>query len=261
MMFPPLSLSCRALGAVLALTASASLHAGLVVHLRFDEGEGVVARNKADTSAPGVFSVTGAEWTTDVPETFVSRTAYRNTGNEGAYVSVKGDSEGISTFDDFTITGWVQATEVNGTAGAFDRILSKRDAVGQRAIDIGFINSGSGSKAGIGIGVLVGSLNQVVTPPIDFSEGWIFFAVTRVRDTGEISIYLGRSGREQSAQLERTGEGTPGPIKNNAPLMVGNTPMGVHRAGEASYSDIRIYNEVLDAAQIEAVRQENLSSR
>lgn len=239
---------------------SLPLQAGLVVHLRLDEGHGAVAKNSADLSAPGNFSTRGSEWTKDIPKTFVSRFAYRNSGVDGAYISVNADSDGIKMFDDFTMTGWVHAEEVNGQAGGFDRIISKRDEMGNRAVDIGFMNTGGGNEKGVGIGALVGSLNPVVSGRIDFSEGWVFFAITRRQATGEISIYLGTSDPAKPTQLERRGEAPPGTMENKAPLMIGNTPMGLHRAGVASYSDIRIYNEALEPEQIEETRLQNLVS-
>lgn len=245
------------LGALLAFGAAPKAESALIAHFRFDEGSGTVAANQVDPTSPGNFSASGTTWTTNVPENFLVSSAYHNDGSNGAYMAVRGDAPAFSSIADITVTGWINVTSAVGTAGAYDRIFSKRPTSGLQAFDIGFQNTGGG----LGISVAFSTLNEVISGPIDFASGWVFFAVTRTSSTGAISIYLGDTDPLTALELNRTGFGTSGVHSNTADLMIGNTAAGTSaRAGDASYSDFRFYDEVLDLAAIDTIRRSHLQA-
>lgn len=248
-------------GALLSFAAAPEAEAALIAHFRFDDGSGTTAANLVDPSSPANFSPSGASWTTSVPQNFVVSSAYHNNGSDGAYAAVRGDAPAFSSITDLTVTGWVNVTSVVGTSGGYDRIISKRTTSGTQAFDIGFRNTGSGANAGIGIGVAFSTTLEVITAPIDFTSGWVFFAVTRESDTGAISIYLGDSDPLSGLTLGKTGVSATGAHSNPADLMIGNTPAGTSaRAGAVSYSDFRFYNEVLNTTGLENIRHLNLQA-
>ncbi len=245
------------MGALLTLGAVPHAGAALIAHFRFDEGTGTTAENLADPTSPGNFSASGATWTTDVADNFVVSSAYHNDGSNGAYVAVRGDAPDFTSITDITVTGWINASDVVGTAGGYDRIVSKRTTSGTQAFDIGFRST----TGGVGIGVAFSTLAEVISEPVDFASGWIFFAVTRESSTGAISIYLGDTDPLGELSLSQTGISASGAHSNSADLMIGNTAAGTSaRAGVASYSDFRFYDEVLDFNGIEAIRRSHLQA-
>lgn len=245
------------LGVLLIIAATPRADAALIAQFRFDEGTGTTATNLADLTSPGRFSTSGATWTTDVPNNFVVSSAYHNDGRDGAYVAVRGDAPGFATIADITVTGWINASQFVGTAGGYDRIVSKRTTAGTQSFDIGFRST----TGGVGIGVAFSTLAEVITPAVDFASGWIFFAVTRQSSTGAISIYLGNTDPLTGLSLSQTGVSASGAHSNPADLMIGNTAAGTSaRAAVASYSDFRFYDEVLDITALNQIRISNLQA-
>ena len=108
---------------------------------------------------------------------------------------------------------------------------------------------------GLTLEISTGSGTGIATSGAMDISGWFFFAVTRDASTGVISFYYGTPTENLSSV--GGGTGAAGTIADNSSaFMVGNVAANTNRAPNADFSDIRIYDGVLDHSQIQAVQME-----
>jgi len=228
--------------------------------LPLNEGAGETAQAPGDPGIVGRFIGVGGKWTDDVPENFVSGSAYRNTGVGGTAIVISGaDVPNLEILDNFTITCWIRVR----AAKNYSRIVSKADKKMEAFIDLRIDEAPDGGNQSvlalrtgmIGKDGYVEKAFEAHSQATAFTEEWMFLAVVRDSDTGEITFYQGHLENNTLTDLGAD-KGPRGSVQTgNKNLMIGNIEVNIDRAPDADFSDFRIYREALTPKELAAVRE------
>lgn len=241
---------------LLALFAT-SAHAALLVQYNFDGGNA----NDTGTGTPANGTLIGANsgFTSSTPGG--SGLAYSTGAGVNDYITTgttvtpdAGPPAKLASLNAFTISMWVnlQAVPVLG-----DRLVSTWD--GSNGIDFR-INTASATNFPLVLSVDGATTTSAnVTAPS--TNTWLFLAVTYDGSvtTGNVRFYTGRTD-VAAAQLGGVGNSNAGVVASTGgALQIGGTPAtALDRSPSAFFDDVRIYDTVLTATELEAVRASNI---
>lgn len=246
-------MSCKAIAWVAALALSAgmcaSAEATLLLRYSFDEVSGVALDSGATPTANGTFGGTS----TRVTSTPGGAPGYAMSTNGGAITSyvTGGDADKLDGLTKLTVCGWIN---LQANPGQFDRFVSDHSNV-STGWDV-FVASGTASSFTVRLGVDNVDAS-VVSGNINANQTWAFIAVTYDGAlTANNVLYYSGSVTTAVAQSGTTGTLNMGPTAaNGTDFRVGGTPRSTFdRTPNAYFDDIRVYNEVLNSAQLDAVR-------
>jgi hypothetical protein len=264
--------SASAFGAVVlaGLLASPASAATLLLHYNFDEASsGNIAALDLGTgvSAPGVF-VGGATRTSNTPNSFSLGAVNLTTPGAGTYID-GGDPAKLSGLSSFTLTAWIN---LQGAPGGNLRIMSKQ-AGGTSfpgfSWNIADPVTGIGTRTASNFGLRLfigGSLGFAGDPTpsglsINADNVWAFIAVTydAASGVGNVNYYVG-DAIAQAVLASTTTIGVGSVNDSTAKFGVGYTDAAPtsDTAPPGYMDDIRVYEGVLQAAEVEAVRQANI---
>lgn len=247
----PIVASLAYLSCAIGLLCDTGYAQALLLNYKFDQSSGRVAVDSAANPANGTLTGAGSTWTNmGLPPNFQANYAYSNSGGNATYVTA-GDVAKLDGLSSFTFTGWLNVESAVTTQFSWDRVLSKRGSSGSY-FDLRFADVGGGN-IGLTLEISTGSGTAAVSSGAMNMSDWFFFAVTRDATTGLISFYYGTT--DGSLVSVGGGTGTTGVIADNSSaFMVGNVAANVDRAPNADFSDIRIYDGVLNLSALQAVQ-------
>jgi hypothetical protein len=231
-----------------------------VFSLPLNEGAGQTVQVPSNPGIVGNFIGIGGEWTDDVPENFVSGSAYRNSGVGGTAIVISGaDLPNLGILDNFTITCWINVR----AAKNYSRIVSKADKEMEAFFDFRIDEAADGSNnivlalrsGSVVKGGYIEKAFEAQSEPVNLSEGWVFLAVVRDAESGEITFYKGNPASTTLTAIG-TDKGPRGSVQTgNKNLMIGNIEVNMDRAPDADFSDIRITREAMTPEELNAVRK------
>lgn len=229
-------------------------------HLPLNEGAGETVQAPGNSGVEGRFIGVGGSWTNEVPDHFVSGSAYRSNGVGGTAIVISGARvPSLEILDNFTLTCWIRVR----AAKNYSRIASKSDSEMEAFFDLRIDESSDGlsqivlaQRAGTtGPGGYLEKAYETASEPTDLSSDWVFLAVVRDSVSGEVSFYQGSAADDTLASIGTT-EGPEGSLQiGDKNLMIGNIAVNMDRAPDADFSDFRIYLEALTSDELEEVRQ------
>ena len=250
----------------------------LVARYTYDEGAG----NALDTGAPppadGVFQA-NATRSTDTPSGTGFSLDLSADGLE-SFVSM-GDPAKVDTLSQFTMTTWLKLSDLNANNGGSGnvRLLAKQNAGffdgfswnlnnpndGTRGIDDMRMGMFIGGTTAFDFGFSIGAVGSEGDG--DFSAvDWVFLAVTYdgLSTTDNLKFYSG-SNTAPVTQLGVTQTANAGPLFSSAgtaQFCVGCSDAAptADFAAEGLQDDVRVYDNLLDAAALDLVRLENAGS-
>lgn len=247
-----------AVSLALCMLFASDARAALLLHYGLDQSTGATAYDAEPSPANGQLLGSGSSWTTEVPNEFVARHAYRNSGADDTAIDA-GNVTKLNSLGSLTISGWVNVQSAVTTNGSQDRLLSNRGTTGGY-FDLAVIDVTGG--VGLRFELKLNNTDvakSVTSTAVDFSSGWLYFAVTRDAVTGVVSIYVGSTDAAAGLQLITTGTAGVGTIDGSTGrFMIGNTGVNTKRSPKADYSDIRLYDTALSSSELNAIRKDNL---
>ena len=212
----------------------------LVSWLKLDDGAGSVAVDSSATGSNGsLIAMTSASW---IPGHFGGALAFDSTDQRVIVQNPVGT--------DFTLSFWMKATAAFPLtdAPASGAAIVNAD-VGGAAND--FIIAGTRNASGVNrisfqTGQAGGS-NSILhgTTPVNSGQ-WIHIAVTRIRTSGAMKIYV-------NGLLENSMNGSTAFLTGNSVISIGATPGVAARSYEGQLDEIRMFSRALDAAEIVAL--------
>jgi Concanavalin A-like lectin/glucanases superfamily/PEP-CTERM motif len=265
-MSSPSALGALALAGLLASHTSA---ATLLLRYNFDEASsGNVPALDSGTgiAAPGLF-VGGATRTSNTPGSFSLGAVDLTTSGAGTYID-GGDPIKLSGLSSFTLTAWVN---LQGTPTGNLRIMSKQGGGSFPGFSWNVADpvTGAGTRTASNFGLRLfigGSLGFAFDPApsglsINADNVWAFIAVTydATGGVGNVNYYVG-DAIAQAALASTTTVGAGSVTDSPAKFGVGYTDAAPtsDTAPPGYLDDIRIYDGVLQPAEVEAVRQANI---
>ena len=237
--------------------------AALVLQYLFDEPSGeAVDTGTVSPAAPGTLGGSATR-VTNTPSG--SGFAMSTAGGGAASFAAASNPTKLNSLTTFTLAGWVN---LQATPGNFDRLLGK---VGSNTSATGTGNSGwelffsSPDAQGSALQLFVGGGATGAATSIASSAfvvgSWAFFAVTYDSTVGSnnVSFYTGSltDSVSQLGSAQNLNNGVT--AANLAEFRVGGSQRSNNeRTPDAFFDDIRVYDELLTASQIEAVRLSNV---
>ncbi|RYD41298.1 MAG: LamG domain-containing protein, partial [Verrucomicrobiaceae bacterium] len=221
---------------------------GLVSHHTFDETSGTTAADSGPAAADGTI---GANVTLGVPGKFGTAFSFNNDATQDGIVDM-GNATGlfsaITTSQALTVSVWLKWT----TPGARDSAIFLGDnTVANRYLDVGTVSASTGVYGRVRNGVNTG-FPDLTTPPVSplNDDQWHHVAYTVSATTGQTQIYV------DGAFLGSTT--TPAAV---LPSVFNNFEVGRLGRGAptdafaGSIDELRIYDSVLSASEIEVLAQ------
>ena len=257
------------IGALLlaGMTAAPAPGATLLLRYNFDEasnGNAPALDLGAGAAAPGVF-IGSATRTADTPGAFSIGALDLTTAGPGTYLD-GGDPVKLSGLSSFTLTAWIN---LQGIPSGNLRIMSKQAAGTFPGFswNIGDPISGARSASNFGLRLFVGGNVAFAFDPtptglsINADNVWAFLAVSYDAGgfAGNVNYYVG-DAMVPAAFSSNTTINAGSVNDSAAKFGVGYTDAAPNSdtAPPAFLDDIRVYDGVLQAEEIEAVRQENI---
>jgi hypothetical protein len=264
--------SLSALGALVlaGLLASPASAATLLLRYNFDEassGNATALDLGTGTPAPGIF-VGGATRTSNTPNGFSLGAVDLTTAGAGTFID-GGDPIKLSALSSFTLTAWIN---LQGTPTGNLRIMSKQGvgpAFSGFTWNVADPVTGAGTRTASNFGLRLfigGSLGFQSDPmpsglSINADNVWAFIAVTydAAGGAGNVSYYVG-DAIAQAALASITTVNAGSVTDTTAKFGVGYTDAAptADTAPPGYLDDIRIYDGVLQPAEVEAVRLSNI---
>jgi hypothetical protein len=261
---------CCMLAAIVVAGISPAFSATLLLQYGFDEADsGAVPAGDlgAPPPAAGVFSG-GATRTADTPGDFSVGAADLTTPGGGTYVE-GGDADKLDGLGSFTLTAWIKLFEA--PLGNI-RIMSKQAADSAFSgftwnVADPITGVGTRTAASFGLRLFVGGENGFLFDPaatelsIDADAKWAFLAVSYDGETfsDNVNYYVG--SEESSAALASTRSvGAGRTLSSTARFGVGFTDAApaADTAPPGYLDDVRVYDGVLTAGEVEDVRMANI---
>lgn len=242
---------CRwLLAGLLAVSGIATANAELVLRYNFDEESGDALDTGVAPPDNAVFSGTATRTNNTPSGTGYALDVAGSNGGVQNYV-VGGNPDKLNNLSTITLTWWMNLKVLPAQA---DRVVEKLASTGGFGARFG---TPSGGAVPIALGINSTSTG-VNSPPISDLNTWIFCAVTYdgTRTTGNAQWFIGSPSVTVSS---------PGPLTYNRgvianttnALRVGSTQASTaDRTPQAWYDDVRVYNTVLTAQEIEQIRIE-----
>ncbi len=270
-----LSLAAAVVGLV---GVQAPAEAALVARYTYDEASGNALDTGAAPAADGVLQA-NATRSADTPSGTGFSLDMTADGLE-SYVSM-GDPAKVDTLSQFTMTTWLKLSDLNANNGGSGnvRLLAKQNAGffdgfswnlnnpndGVRGIDDMRMAMFIGGQTAFDFGFSIGAVGSEGDG--DFSAvDWVFLAVTYdgTATTDNLKFYSGSNGAAVT-QLGVTQTANAGALFSSAgtaQFCVGCTDAapGSDFAAEGLQDDVRVYDNILDAAGLDVVRLENAGS-
>jgi hypothetical protein len=241
--------------------------ASLVLRYNFDEasfGSVPALDTGSGVLAPGLF-MGGATRTANTPNGFSLGAVDLTTPGGGTYVD-GGDPAKLSGLSSFTLTAWIN---LQGVPTGNLRIMSKQGSSPFPGFswNVGDPFGGIRSADNFGLRLFVGgSLGFLFDPSptglsINADNRWAFVAVSydAAGGFGNVNYYVGDTATQAALASNTTIEA--GPVSDStAKFGVGYTDAApaADTAPPGFLDDIRIYDGVLLAEEVEAVRQANI---
>lgn len=245
---------------VMALAQSLA-HADLIVHYTFDN----TANFGADTGS-GLPANGAPVGSASFSHNGLSGGYTLNTGDgNNNYLSTGSDVAKLDGLNQLTISGWLNLQAAPNAGATVDRLLSKWEnlpGTGQRGFDLSFAGppTGSASASNFALRLQINGQTVTSTAATGANQSWLFFAVTYDASTGNTLFFTGTDSQSVS-QLGtlRTLAGAGAVGDSAAPLEIGGTPATPDdRSPSAYFDDIRIYDTLLTAVDLENIRAANV---
>ncbi|HEY9250674.1 MAG TPA: LamG domain-containing protein [Rariglobus sp.] len=251
---------------LLALVAPSVMRAQTaLIQYDFDEGTGTTAASSGSlTGSDLTLSSVGTHLTWASSSSTLSGSGSAlvmdgaNRGTNLGYVT--GDGTALNTnLSAFTITLWVNLS----TPANSDRLLAFTD--GSNGFDLR-LNTVSGNNSTLSLNVDGGSATSTSSATV--GGEWVFIAVSYdgTQSANNVSIYNGTTSISASLlgsvlTINSGSVNTLGSTNLSSALRVGSAygTAGSDRTPAGMFDDIRIYDSVLDASEIEAVRASAIS--
>jgi hypothetical protein len=171
----------------------------------------------------------------------------------------------LGGFTSFTLTGWINARDLNAGSGG-NRVLFALDSPGGLGFDLVQMANGSlqlgvnqwpdGSPA-------VSSVGKVTADPALGADNWVYFAVTydSALESGHVNFYFGAG--DTLASLDSTHTYPRGAVEQTGELTLGNFgiaapgvraelgPNGPSRVFRGLIDEVKVYDSVLELAAIQ----------
>jgi len=248
----------------MAVLVAAPAHADLILHYTFDDASNPTADTGTGTAANGNLS-SGSSYTTSTPGG--SGYAFNTGSGVNTYLTTGandtgGDANKLDSLSTFTISGWLNL-QADPTAGSTpDRLVSKWASTPSAAgyeLTVGNATTGTTTAGNFTLRLQIQGNTVVSTVSTGADHSWLFFAVTYNSVTGMVNFYVGDTASTVTtlgSSLYIAGGVTS---DNTAPLQVGGTAATASdRTPSGYFDDIRIYNTVLNAGELESVRAANV---
>lgn len=252
--------------------------AALVARYTFDEASGNALDTGAAPAADGVLQPTATR-SSDTPSGSGSSLDMRVAGLD-SYVSM-GDPAKVDTLSQFTLSTWLKLEDLNANHGGSGnvRLLAKQNAgffdgfswnlnnpnLGTRGIDDMRMALFIGGTTAFDFGFSIGAVGSEGDGDFSASD-WVFLAVTYDGNatTDNLKFYTG-SNANAVTQLGETQTANAGPLFSSAgtaQFCVGCTDAAptVDFTANGFQDDVRVYDNILDLAALDAVRLENAGS-
>jgi hypothetical protein len=247
-------LSCRVLFALGLMASAPAAHSALLLHYTFDGGTSPVTDSGTGSPAPGTLIGAGSSLVTNTPSG--SGFAFRTTGSNSYVTTGTTASPDTGTvpaklngLTSFTITTWVNFASIPSTN---DRLVSNWTTSG------GFdFRIGTAGASDFQLYLTVDSENSVGSINFSTLNSWVFLAVTYDGTTGTNNVkFYNASQSTAVGQFGLTLSNTAGTLgASGADTQVGGSPATTNdRSPNATFDDVRIYDEVLSLSQLEAIR-------
>jgi Concanavalin A-like lectin/glucanases superfamily len=261
---------CSRIGALFlaGILASPASAATLLLRYNFDEAStGNIPAFDLGTgiAAPGVF-VGGATRTANTPSGFSLGAVDLTAVGAGTYID-GGDPAKLSGLSSFTLTAWIN---LQGTPTGNLRIMSKQGtgpAFPGFSWNVADPVTGTRSASNFGLRLFIGgSLGfagdpQLTGLSINADSVWAFIAVSydAAGGAGNVSYYVG-DAIAQAVLASSTTIVAGSVLDSTAKFGVGYTDAApaADTAPPGYLDDIRVYEGVLQPAEVEAVRQANI---
>jgi hypothetical protein len=258
----PNSLLGGILAAFIAVTVSAPGASGaLILHYDFDDGSGTVAAADSSGFAPAANGTFVNDATRTTSGSTPNGTGYAQDLSVNAvsdWVASAGATK-LDTLTNFTLTCWVnmRAAPVNG-----DRLCGRIAATPFPGFDffVGTPNAGAIGAGNFKLGMLADTSTATAsTADMGASNEWKFVAVTYDGNLTSLNVLFYSGGTTNAVtQLGNAGTRNSGTINTTtAEFRVGGTQSTTaDRTPPAWIDDVRVYNTVLSAQDLELVRRE-----
>jgi PEP-CTERM motif len=254
----------------------APAQAVLVAQYSFDEASGNALDTGAAPAADGVFQALAAR-SADTPSGSGSSLDLSADGIT-SFVNM-GDPAKVDTLGQFTMSTWLKLSDLNANNGGSGnvRLLAKQEGtffdgfswnlngpnVGTRSIDNFRLAMFIGGTTAFDFGFSVGAVGSEGDGDVIGASDWVFLAVTYdgTATTDNLKFYSG-SNANAVTQLGVTQTANAGAVRATAGLAnfgpgFTDAAPAADFAAEGLQDDIRVYDNVLDLAALEAVRAEN----
>ncbi len=253
-----------------------SAQAVLVAQYSFDEASGNALDTGVAPAADGVLEALAAR-SADTPSGSGSSLDLSADGIT-SFVNM-GDPAKVDTLGQFTMSTWLKLSDLNANNGGSGnvRLLAKQEGtffdgfswnlnnpnVGTRSIDNFRMAMFIGGQTAFDFGFSVGAVGSEGDGDVQGASDWVFLAVTYdgTATTDNLKFYSG-SNANAVTQLGVSQTANAGAVRTTAGLAnfgAGFTDAAptADFAAEGLQDDIRVYDNVLDLAALEAVRLEN----
>ena len=216
----------------------------LLALLKFDEGTGTSANDSSPQENHGsLFEMEEGDW---VPG-YSGSALHFDTTNER--VNMPNVAAG-----DFTISFWIRTARdfPNTDQSYVGHAMAWADLPGgQNDYIVSGTRAGGSNRITFMTGSAAAGQNYTLhgTAPIPLDE-WVHVAVTRVRSTGEMKIYV-------NGQPDGTATGSTALVNGNPVLGLGGSGEGGARSLEGDMDQVRIHGRALEAGEILELYQEN----
>lgn len=225
-----------------------------LLNFTFNEGSGTTATNSGSASGANATLLGNATWSSSTTTGFGSSLSL--SGTNGDYASASGSA--LNGLTAFTVTMWVNLSSTGTSVN--DRLLSNLNAGLGIDLNLSGFNTTTGNfvvTAGVnganaGAATVAGKINQ-----------WTFVAVryNSALGTNNVAYYTGTTDGEIALLASSANIATQPAVGTSlGALFIGNTPANPARSPNGLFDDVRIYGTALNAAQVNAVRLENLAA-